>query len=78
MGMGHIYMSMSRGQIEGQENGLDAIIGFKWYEVAKFYSNTDHMFDTAAYYTNEKLWQSLSDAKRDVLSSKPPRKPARR
>ena len=67
MGMGDIYMSMSRGQIEGQENGLDAIIGFKWYEVAKFYSNTDHVFDTAAYYANEKLWQSLTESERDVL-----------
>lgn len=67
MGMSDIYMSMSRGQVEGQENGLDAIIGFKWYEVAKFYSNTDHVFDTAAYYANEKLWQSLTESERNVL-----------
>lgn len=67
MGMSDIYMSISRGQVDGQENGLDAIIGFKWYEVAKFYSNTDHVFDTAAYYAHEKLWQSLTPAERDIL-----------
>ncbi len=67
LGMSDIYLSISRGQVDGQENGLDAIIGFKWYEVAKYYSNTDHVFDTAAYYANEKLWQSLSAAERDVL-----------
>jgi tripartite ATP-independent transporter DctP family solute receptor len=67
MGMSDIYMSMTRGQVEGQENGLDAIIGFKWYEVAKFYSNTDHVFDTAAYYAHEKVWQSLTPAQRDIL-----------
>jgi TRAP-type C4-dicarboxylate transport system substrate-binding protein len=68
MGMSDIYLSISRGQAEGQENGLDAIIGFKWYEVAKFYSTTDHVFDTAAYYANEKLWQSLTAAEREVLT----------
>lgn len=67
MGMSDIYMSISRGQVDGQENGLDAIIGFKWYEVAKYYSNTDHVFDTAAYYAHEKLWQSLSQTERDVM-----------
>lgn len=67
MGMGDIYMSITRGQVDGQENGLDAIIGFKWYEVAKYYSNTDHVFDTAAYYAHEKMWQSLTQGERDVL-----------
>ena len=67
MGMSDIYMSINRGQIQGQENGLDAIIGFKWYEVAKYYSSTDHVFDTGAFYAHEKMWQSLTQAERDVL-----------
>lgn len=67
MGMSDIYMSINRGQIDGQENGLDAIIGFKWYEVAKYYSNTDHVFETAAYYAHEKMWQSLTPAEREIL-----------
>jgi tripartite ATP-independent transporter DctP family solute receptor len=67
MGLGDIYMGMSRGNIDGQENGFDAVIGYKWYEVAKYYSPTDHVFEVAAYYVNEKLWQTLSPTEKQIL-----------
>jgi TRAP-type C4-dicarboxylate transport system substrate-binding protein len=51
----------------GQENGFDATIGYKWYEVAKYYSSTDQVYEVAAYYINEKLWQSLSAQEKQVL-----------
>ena len=59
MGLGDIYMALSRGQIEGQENGMDAIIAYKWYEVTKHYSPLDQTYEVSAYYMNEKLWQQL-------------------
>jgi tripartite ATP-independent transporter DctP family solute receptor len=67
LGLGDIYMGISRGQIDGQENGFDATIGYKWYEVAKYYSSTDQVYEVAAYYINEKLWQSLSAQEKQVL-----------
>jgi tripartite ATP-independent transporter DctP family solute receptor len=67
LGLSDIYMGLSRGNIDGQENGFDALIGFKWYEVTKYYSSTDQVYEVAAYYVNEKLWQSLSAAERQLL-----------
>lgn len=67
LGLSDIYMGISRGQIDGQENGFDAMIGFKWYEVTKFYSPTDQVYEVSAYYINEKLWQSLTPAEKDTL-----------
>jgi tripartite ATP-independent transporter DctP family solute receptor len=67
MGLGDIYMGISRGQIDGQENGFDATIGYKWYEVTKYYSSTDQVYEVAAYYINEKLWQSLSAQEKQQL-----------
>ena len=60
MGLGDTYQGISRGQVDGHENGIDAAISFKWYEVAKHWTETAHMFETAAWYMPEKLWQSLS------------------
>jgi len=60
MGLGDTYQGISRGQVDGHENGIDAAISFKWYEVAKHWTETAHMFETAAWYAPEKLWQSLS------------------
>ncbi len=67
MGLGDIYMALSRGQIEGQENGMDAIIAYKWYEVTKHYSPLDQTYEVSAYYMNEKLWQQLTPAEKDIM-----------
>ena len=67
MGLGDIYMALSRGQIEGQENGMDAIIGYKWYEVTKYYSPLNQTYEVSAYYMNEKLWQQLTPAEKEIM-----------
>jgi tripartite ATP-independent transporter DctP family solute receptor len=59
MGLSDVYMALSRGNVDGQENGFDLAISFKWYEVAKYWSATDHVFEVAAWYVNERRWQAL-------------------
>lgn len=67
MGLGDTYQGISRGQVDGHENGIDAAIAFKWYEVAKHWTETGHMYETAAWYVPEKVWQSLTPAQRQIL-----------
>lgn len=67
MGLGDIYMAISRQQVDGQENGIDAAVGFRWYEVAKHYTQTDHVFETGTWYVNERAWQGFAAADRDLL-----------
>jgi tripartite ATP-independent transporter DctP family solute receptor len=68
MGLADTYMAISRGQVDGQENGVDAMIAYKWYEVAKHLTATEHVYEVAAYYVNEKVWQSLDTADREALA----------
>ena len=67
MGLSDVYMALSRGTVDGQENGFDAAIQFKWHEVAKFWSATDHVFEVAAWYMNERKWQSLKPEDRELF-----------
>lgn len=67
MGLGDTYQGIARGQVDGHENGIDAAVAFKWYEVAKHFSETGHMYETAAWYVQEKLWQSFSPAQRQMF-----------
>jgi TRAP-type transport system periplasmic protein len=67
MGLGDIYLALSRGQVEGQENGMDAIVGYKWYEVTKYYSPLDQTFEVASYYMSEKIWQTLSPQEKSIM-----------
>lgn len=67
MGLSDVYTALSRGSIDGQENGFDAAIQFKWHEVAKFWSATDHVFEVAAWYMNERRWQALAPGDREAF-----------
>jgi tripartite ATP-independent transporter DctP family solute receptor len=67
MGLGDTYQAIARGQVDGHENGIDAAIAFKWYEVAKHWSETAHMYETAAWYIQEKHWQSFTPAQRAMF-----------
>jgi tripartite ATP-independent transporter DctP family solute receptor len=67
MGLGDTYQGISRGQVDGHENGVDAAFAFKWYEVAKYWTETGHMYETAAWYMQEKIWQSLTPAQQQMF-----------
>ncbi|WP_027132645.1 TRAP transporter substrate-binding protein [Geminicoccus roseus] len=67
LGLGDTYNAIERGQVDGHENGIDAAVGYKWYEVAKYFTPTDHIFETAAFYVNEGLWQSFSEEDREIF-----------
>lgn len=67
MGLSDVYMALSRGNVDGQENGFDLAISFKWFEVAKFWSATDHVFEVAAWYINERKWQALKPEDRALF-----------
>jgi tripartite ATP-independent transporter DctP family solute receptor len=69
MGLGDTYQGISRGQVDGHENGIDAAIAFKWQEVAKHWSETGHMYETAAWYIPEKVWQSLTAQQRQAFTA---------
>ena len=67
LGMSEIYMALKQGVVEGQDNGFDLSIPPKFYEVAKYWSATDHVFSITAWYINEKVWQSLTPKQRKIF-----------
>jgi tripartite ATP-independent transporter DctP family solute receptor len=60
MGLSDVYLALSRNQVDGQDNGFDLSLSFKWHEVAKYWSATDHCYELATWYISEKLWQQMT------------------
>lgn len=60
MSMTEIYTGMSKGLVEGQDNGLDLALPLKFHEVAKHWSATDHAYEMTGWFISEKLWQSMN------------------
>ncbi|TCR64049.1 TRAP transporter substrate-binding protein [Bosea sp. BK604] len=60
MGMMEIYNALSRGTIDGQDNGFDLSIPPKYHEAAKYWSATDHVIELVGFFVSERFWKGLS------------------
>jgi tripartite ATP-independent transporter DctP family solute receptor len=67
MGMLDIYNALSRGAIDGQDNGFDLSIPANFHEVAKYWSATDHVFELTAFIASERFWKGLSASERTII-----------
>ncbi len=60
LGLNEVYMALSRGQVDGQDNGFDLTLSFRFHEVSKFWSATDHCYDVGAFYVSERKWKMFT------------------
>lgn len=67
LGMLEIYTALSRGTVQGQDNGFDLAMPLKFNEVAPYWSATDHAYELTGWFISEKTWKSLGDAERKAL-----------
>jgi TRAP-type C4-dicarboxylate transport system substrate-binding protein len=63
-----LYLSLSQGAVDGQENPLPTIQSAKLFEVQKFLVLTEHIITPQLIIVNEAFWQGLG-ADRDLFQS---------
>lgn len=59
LGMLEIYNALSRGTIDGQDNGFDLSIPAHYHDVAKHWSATNHAFELVGFFASERFWRGL-------------------
>lgn len=64
-----LYLSLSQGAVDGQENPLPTIQSAKLYEVQKFLILTEHIITPQLAIVNEAWWRALPAADRDTLQA---------
>ncbi|MGI6285873.1 TRAP transporter substrate-binding protein [Neomoorella humiferrea] len=67
LALGELYTALEQGVVEGLEINTDSMYTQKFYEVAKNYASTGHVFATCMLIINEKFYQSLPDDMKKVL-----------
>lgn len=67
LGLNEVYMALSRGQVDGQDNGFDLTLSFRFHEVSKFWSATDHVYDAGAFYVSERRWKTFTPEQRAMF-----------
>lgn len=60
LGMTEIYNALSRGIVDGQDNGFELAIPPKFHEVAKYWSATDHVYGVTGWFISDQVWGRLS------------------
>ena len=63
-----VYSALQTKVVEGQENPLAVIFFAKLYEVQKYLSQTNHMWDGFWFLANGKAWQGLPADVREVIA----------
>jgi TRAP-type transport system periplasmic protein len=69
LNIGELYLALSQGAVDGQENPLPTIQSNKFFEVQKHLILTGHVITPRLIVVNEPAWQSLDAKSRDALKS---------
>jgi len=69
LNISELYLALSQGAVDGQENPLPTIQSNKFFEVQKYLVLTGHIITPRLIVVNEAAWQSLGVKDRQVLKS---------
>jgi TRAP-type transport system periplasmic protein len=66
---GELYLALSQGAVDGQENPLPTIQSGKFFEVQKHLILTEHIITPRMVIVNDAFWKGLKPADRDVMQA---------
>ncbi|WP_353471745.1 TRAP transporter substrate-binding protein [Salipiger sp. H15] len=69
MAYGEVYQSLKTGVIDGAENNYPSFESSNHYEVAKFYSITNHLIIPECICVSTKVWDKVSDEDKAVVTA---------
>jgi tripartite ATP-independent transporter DctP family solute receptor len=64
---GEVYQALAQGVIDGAENNWPSLQSARHYEVARYYSLTQHLLTPEALVMSKLTWDALSAADRDLV-----------
>ncbi|MGP1418417.1 MAG: TRAP transporter substrate-binding protein [Sphaerochaetaceae bacterium] len=63
-----LYLALSQGSFDGQENPIANIYASKLYECQKYLSITNHKYEALVFMVSENVWKKLPEDIKKVLS----------
>lgn len=67
LALGEVYLALSTGTIDGQDNPLVMLDTNKFYEVTESITLTNHTLSSVWPAISEDFWQKLDDAQKDMV-----------
>lgn len=63
-----LYMGLKTGIADGQENPWVNVMGMKFYEVQKYFTQVNYQFHPDPFYVNADWWNSLPEEFRTIIA----------
>lgn len=67
MAFSEVYTALQTGQIDGQDNAVSITYTNKFYEVQKYFTRLDHLFNVNCYLVNAEWFHSLPASYQTIL-----------
>ncbi len=64
-----VYGALQKQTVHAQENALAVVQASKFYEVQRFCSLTNHIWDGKWVVANERIWKGLTPRHRDIIAA---------
>jgi tripartite ATP-independent transporter DctP family solute receptor len=64
-----LYMAMQTGVVQGQDNGVAAIVSQKYYEVQDYFMPTQHSSNLIMEFMNRQVWESFTPEQQQKLTA---------
>ena len=64
-----VYTALETQQVDAQENALAVVQASKFYEVQKFCTLTNHIWDGKWVVANERMWKALVPRHREIIAA---------
>ncbi len=64
---GELYVALSTGVVDAQENGAITVANMSFYEVQDYYMRTDYIRDIETFYASPAMWDSLPAADQELI-----------
>src|SRR5262249_12812438 len=68
LNFGELYLALSQGAVDGQENPLPTIQSAKFHEVQKHLVLTAHILTPRLIAVNEKVWSGIPEKDRKIVT----------
>jgi tripartite ATP-independent transporter DctP family solute receptor len=63
-----LFMALEQNTVDGQENPVGNVTTGNIYEVQKYITKTNHVYNASAFMISEKFWNTLSDDEKKVVT----------
>jgi TRAP-type transport system periplasmic protein len=68
MSLSELYMAMQTSAVDGQENAVDLVTSYKFYEVQKYLTLSNHIYGDWAIAFNLRKWNTLPKDLQDIVT----------